>query len=486
MTGVAATPKMSDGANKDLGTRALVTLLLIGAVAGLVLCWDPAAVRPGFWNLFCFFAAAFLLDQAGSPLRVDASGSTSFILHMAAGILFGPFWGGLIAGTSMAASQIVDRRPMTRILFNGAQRCLCVIVGLWAYSALGGALPPSYLRVADLVSRGELQRDLGLFLVFAAVYFAVNTVAVSAVISLNTSQRFKDVWNLNARGVLGYDLAASLIAALLAWLYVKFEMLLGFGVLGFIIVLAPILAIRHIYGLYRRLQNSGRELLDLMVKAIEARDPYTSGHSVRVATLAKAIAIEAKMSTEQVDQVYTAALLHDVGKIHEEFAPLLRKESKLTPEETALLQSHPVKSAELVGIISSFRGRVQSSVRSHHERWDGGGYPDGLVGEQIPLGARIIMISDTTDAMTTDRPYRKRLTIDAVVSELQKYRSTQFDPQLVDLVVSSIAIRRVMADLQGSSDGPTDKPIEGGSKRVTNRRQGLLSGRPSWPRVKAF
>jgi putative nucleotidyltransferase with HDIG domain len=275
---------------------------------------------------------------------------------------------------------------------------------------------------------------------------------------------------------------------MLAVLYVRMEGWLGLGILGLVVTLVPILVIRHIYGLYRKLQNSGRELLDLMVKAIEARDPYTSGHSIRVATLAKAIAQETKMSAEEVEQVYTAAILHDVGKIHEEFAPLLRKEAKLTPEETALLQTHAVKSAELVGIISSFRGTVQDAVRSHHERWDGGGYPDGLAGDDIPLGARIIMISDTTDAMTTDRPYRKRLPIDAVITELQKYRGTQFDPKLVDLAVTSIAVRRVMAELQ-AGHAAASQPAEtalGGSKKVTPNGSSAVKPRPSWPRIRAF
>jgi len=174
------------------------------------------------------------------------------------------------------------------------------------------------------------------------------------------------------------------------------------------------------------------------------------------------------MSTDEVEQVYTAAVLHDVGKIHEEFAPLLRKDSKLTPEEMALLQTHSAKSADLVGIISSFRGTIQEAVRSHHERWDGHGYPDGVAGESIPLGARIIMISDTTDAMTTDRPYRKKLTVEAVVGELLKCRGTQFDPNLVDLVVNSVVIRRVMAEISYASDaGDKAVPREGGSKRVS-------------------
>ncbi len=333
----------------------------------------------------------------------------------------------------------------------------------------------------------DLNDNLLYFLLFATFYFAFNTVSVSLVVALSGGRRFREVWQLTFKGALGYDLAASFIALILAWLYVRFDEAVGVGAIGFVLALAPILVIRHIYGLYRRLQSSGRELLDLMVKAIEARDPYTSGHSIRVATLAKAIAQESKMSAEEVEQVYTAAVLHDVGKIHEEFAPLLRKDSKLTPEETALLQTHSVKSADLVGIISSFRGVIQNAVRSHHERWDGGGYPDGMVGEDIPLGARIIMISDTTDAMTTDRPYRKRLPIEAVVQELQKYRGTQFDPRLVDMVVNSVTVRRVMAELQVVNTPQSAMPVlEGGSKRAVPGTPGILRGRGSWPKMRAF
>jgi putative nucleotidyltransferase with HDIG domain len=183
-----------------------------------------------------------------------------------------------------------------------------------------------------------------------------------------------------------------------------------------------------------------------MVKAIEARDPYTSGHSVRVSELSRTIAVEMGLPAAAVEQIETAALLHDVGKIHEEFAPLLRKDSRLTEAETAIMQTHSARSAELVGIISKVRGFIQDSVRAHHERWDGRGYPQGLAGEAIPIGARVILVSDTIDAMTTDRPYRKRLQPDVVLQELQKYRGSQFDPVVVDIVIASVAVRRLIAE----------------------------------------
>jgi putative nucleotidyltransferase with HDIG domain len=229
----------------------------------------------------------------------------------------------------------------------------------------------------------------------------------------------------------------------------------------------PIIAIRHFYGLYRQLQESGQELLAVMVKAIEARDPYTSGHSERVSRISRAVALELGLPTQQVEEISTAALLHDVGKIHEEFAPLLRKEARLTPEETALMQTHVVKSAELVGIVSKFRGRILDAVRHHHERWDGQGYPDGVQGKAIPIGARIILVADTVDAMTTDRPYRKALGLDVVLAELQRCKGTQFDPELVELFSNSVAIRRLVsqASLGGEMTTLPDQPLA--SRRIS-------------------
>jgi HD-GYP domain-containing protein (c-di-GMP phosphodiesterase class II) len=466
---------------------AWVVFVTIAAAAMLVVGWPLGAAFPGPWAIGSFTLVAFLLDRTGNELHIEARGSTSFVVHLASGVLFGPFWGGVVTGTSTVFGQAYEGQSAIKVVFNAAQRIVAVVGGLLLLHLLGASHPLIDFTGDALVVGRDLQRDLVLFSLFASFYFGFNTTAVSVAVALNSGRRFIDVWNLNAKGVIGYDLAASFIAIVLAWLYVIFDEMIGFGALGFILTLAPILVIRHIYGLYRRLQSSGRELLDLMVKAIEARDPYTSGHSVRVATLAKAIAQETKVSTEEIEEVYTAALLHDVGKIHEEFAPLLRKESRLTPEETALLQTHAAKSAALVGIISSFRGSVLSAVRSHHERWDGGGYPDGMAGDDIPLGARIIMISDTSDAMMTDRPYRKRLPIEAVIAELQKYRGTQFDPRLVDLVVNSVTIRRVMGELQSvGQPGQLGAVADGGSKRVVARAPGILRGRTSWPRIRAF
>jgi HD-GYP domain-containing protein (c-di-GMP phosphodiesterase class II) len=125
-----------------------------------------------------------------------------------------------------------------------------------------------------------------------------------------------------------------------------------------------------------------------------------------------------------------------VGKIHEIFAPLLRKPGKLTSDERLVMQTHPVKSAELVQNVGHLRDLVVP-IRHHHERWDGAGYPDGLSGEVIPLWSRIIMFADTIDAMTTDRPYRAAMGESDVRSEFLRLRGLQFDPNICDTLLAS-------------------------------------------------
>src|SRR5919202_5846694 len=176
--------------------------------------------------------------------------------------------------------------------------------------------------------------------------------------------------------------------------------------------------------------------MELMVKAIEARDPYTSGHSRRVAHYSRIIGRAIGLRPAQIERVRTAALLHDVGKMDEVFARILRKPGKLTSDEWAIMQTHPIKSAELVGTVSHLSELV-SAVRHHHENWDGTGYPDGIAGDAIPLEARIIIFADTIDAMTSDRPYRKALGPAEVRAELARCRGKQFDPQICDRLLAS-------------------------------------------------
>jgi len=173
--------------------------------------------------------------------------------------------------------------------------------------------------------------------------------------------------------------------------------------------------------------------------------------------IARAVGLREK----DIGRIVAAALLHDVGKIHEVFGPILSKPGRLTPEEQVIMRTHPVKSAELAGTVTKLRD-VVPLIRHHHENWDGTGYPDGLKGEGIPLGSRIIMFADTIDAMTTDRPYRAALDATSVRKELLRFRGTQFDPQICDALLRSPEYSKLFAPVISSSeDWPERTPDRG-------------------------
>ena len=416
--------------------RLYLLTALLSALTGVVLFlpgWVLPALSPQYWNgLVAFSVLAVICDSSFLPISritsANVRSSVAFIPLLASVVLFEHPWPMLMSGlAALVVDAFVRRKPMIRVWFNVAQYMLAVGVGGLVYKAAGG--------VSGLQA---FQFDLLPFVGLVVTFFVVNQGSVALGVASIGQMSVWESWSRIAGGSLLYDFISSSLAVLLAFLYIKLQLV------GLAILILPLFFVRHMYQMNLQVERVNRELLELMVKAIEARDPYTSGHSVRVAEYARQIARERGLHPKHVDQVGTAALLHDVGKIHEDFAPLLRKAGRLTPEERMLMQEHPVRSADLAGTIAEFRGRVQTDIRNHHENYDGTGYPDGLTGESIPIGARIIMIADTIDAMTTDRPYRKALGLQRTLEEMAKHSGRQFDPELVALVSKSPGIRRLL------------------------------------------
>jgi putative nucleotidyltransferase with HDIG domain len=171
---------------------------------------------------------------------------------------------------------------------------------------------------------------------------------------------------------------------------------------------------------------------------IEADDGYTGEHCKSVVSLALELAEQLKLSPERQRNLEFAALLHDVGKIAIP-KEIINKPGKLDPHEWTIIKTHTLEGQRMLDRVGGFMRDVGMIVRSHHERWDGGGYPDGLGGEQIPLEARIISCCDTWNAMRTDRPYRDALAVDVALAELQAGAGTQFDPRVVETFVRMVA-----------------------------------------------
>jgi len=181
---------------------------------------------------------------------------------------------------------------------------------------------------------------------------------------------------------------------------------------------------------YRELKGLYESLIISFVNAIDAKSPWTKGHADRVTHYAMAIAKELGLKEKDMDTLRTAALLHDIGKIGT-YEVILDKPERLTIEELDLVKMHPVKGEEILRPISQLK-EILSVIRSHHERIDGEGYPDGLKGDEIPFLARIIAVADAFDSMMSDRPYKSKLMEEDAIAELKRCSGTQFDPEIVE------------------------------------------------------
>ncbi len=184
---------------------------------------------------------------------------------------------------------------------------------------------------------------------------------------------------------------------------------------------------------YLQLKRTYFELIESLTKAVDAKDSYTAGHSTRVSLYSRVIGKSLGLSKKELTRLKVAALFHDIGKIGIPDSVLL-KEGRLTDEEFAIIKTHPVTGSKILSPVSMLNDIV-AGVRHHHEKFNGGGYPDGLAGEHIPLDARILAIADSFDAMTSNRSYRRKMSYEAALEELEKCAGTQFDPELARLFV---------------------------------------------------
>ena len=174
----------------------------------------------------------------------------------------------------------------------------------------------------------------------------------------------------------------------------------------------------------------------MLAAAIDAKDPYTRGHSERVARYSIAIGKNLGLSEKEMRNLRISALLHDVGKIGIDDR-ILRKPGALSDDEFEVMKGHPAKGAAIMSGVAQLIDIIPG-MKYHHEKWSGGGYPDGLVGDQIPLQARIVAIADTLDAMTTNRPYQKAMELGYVVEKIKSFATTRFDPRVVEAFANAV------------------------------------------------
>jgi putative nucleotidyltransferase with HDIG domain len=398
--------------------------LVIGAVAWRLL---PAEQDWNAATLVTLATLALTAEILGYLLPRAAWSSISFIPYLSTILLVPNFSALATIVLTASIAELSRRREGLKAVFNVCQLALAYGIALLIYCKLGG------VSLFSLREHGVADATVavGLPMTFAyLVVFALNGILVSAVIALTTGGRTLQVWKENHLSNIGLDILAVPLVFAFAWIYARFGPMIAS------VLWLPILGLRQLNTANIELQQTNRELLELMIKSIEARDPYTSGHSRRVHEYAIQIARLMGYDAVTVEKIGTAALLHDVGKIYDKYAPILAKEARLSPEEWAVIKEHPVDGANLIATMTRLRELVPA-VMHHHENWDGTGYPKGLKGEAIPLASRVIMFADTFDAMTTKRPYRGPLDEAAVRSELVKCRGKQFDPEIADRLLTS-------------------------------------------------
>lgn len=422
----------------DAKTRAFVGLVVCAAIgtAYAVFAYVPVATSDELEAAVFFALAAFIAHGLAYRLPGGGFGDIAFI-PLLSGVAVAPRL-PMVIGTAAAflCAEYFRRREPIRILFNAAQFSLAVGAAVLVYSTSGG-IPLTAAGISNFVP----------FVAAFATFFVANALAFAGVVSVSTNQRFSAVL---ARAIGGTSLIYDLIGIPIVFGFAYTYLQIGWGWSGALLV--PLFGIRQVYKANRDLQTVNEELLQLMVAAIEARDPYTSGHSQRVADYTRVVSRAAGLGVRAADRVYNAALLHDVGKIHEEFAPILRKPGRLDDAEFAIMKSHSEKGATLVSRVSQFADLVPA-IRGHHESWDGTGYPDRLAGDAIPLWARIIALADTIDAMTTDRPYREALTVESVRDEVRRFAGRQFDPVLAKRLVADDCWPEMGALIRGWQSG---------------------------------
>jgi hypothetical protein len=424
--------------------RVYVSTIVIAALAVSAALFVLYHDRPDRWlvAIVCMAGWGLIAQLFGHQVGGGSSGSIASMPYLAGAFLV-PGW-EMLAAICLAEVSVAlaHRRAPIKAIFNVGQIILGFGLAILVYRALGGM---------PLLAGGDFHPIA--FCSGILVALTVNTLAVSGALAISSNRNVGSVLRGISRGSVFYDVLSAPLPYLFAQLFV------AKGVVGALMLAIPLLAVRQIFVTAWKLEQATQDLLQLMVKAIEARDPYTSGHSQRVQEYAMIIGRAAGLSGRTVERLGKAALLHDVGKIHEMYAPILRKPDKLTAEEWAIMKTHPVKSAELVAAVSHLRDIVPA-IRHHHENWDGTGYPDQVTGETIPQFSRIIAIADTIDAMTTTRPYRSARSLDQVRAELSTMAGRQFDPTLCRSVLDGAFFEKLSAAVSANAEAsPTSTPV---------------------------
>lgn len=406
--------------------KRLILTALLWISAG-VLTWT--ALRfPAYWDvsgfsLFLVLAWLAESDQVRLP-QLGVSLSLAFSVFLAALLVFGPLPAAVVAAGAVILASSRKGYPVITFLYNVAQVYVSAL-------ATGSVLVWSGLLPLEATSLASVGLVLGLAVVCSFIF---NTLLVDAFLATRSPSfwaGFRSILSIDIHGSFLSHAITGTLGVLMYYIY-----LTPLGLAGIVLLLGSLVAVRVTIRQNAELREAHLETMRILSEVLDARDPYTHGHSARVASLAKDIAGALGLPEPEQEVIQSAALLHDIGKVAIQ-DDILFKNGALTDEEFARMREHPERGAQMIRPIGFLR-TVQEIVRHHHERYDGRGYPQGISGTEIPLGARIIAVADAWDAMTLERSYRPALSVEQAVEQLILGRGTQFDPRIVDVFLNQV------------------------------------------------
>ncbi|MGE5633355.1 MAG: HD-GYP domain-containing protein [Caulobacteraceae bacterium] len=320
--------------------------------------------------------------------------------------------------------------PVERTLFNGANIILSAGLAGLSYISLGGV--PGVI---------DLNHSIIAIVASIFVYILTNATIMSILMHLITGETFFNTWYKNIIWVVKDYFAMAPLAVIMAIAYINYK------VIGVLLFFGPLLFARYAFKLYVDMRRIYIDTVKSLSQAIEAKDPYTNGHSMRVGEYACSLAEKIGLSPKRIENLKIAAILHDVGKIGIEES-ILNKPGRLTEEEYDKIKLHPVIGVRIIKDID-FLKEISKIVLSHHERYDGAGYPEGKKNGEIVIEAQILSIADVFDALTSERPYRNAMTVEEALEVIESGKCSQFDPKLADTFIKMIRESKELNKIAG-------------------------------------
>lgn len=395
-----------------------------------------------FWVLLASLCESFPVF-----ISKNRAVSVTFAILLACQLSMGGYYTTIVGACTIIFTVYRNPDSSYKHIFNIPIAKTLINIGNFTFSLFIAGLVFDYIIKSSMLFN-NLPYYFMIVILYISIVFLLNSIIMSIYISLTTDYSFFTLWMKGAVWALPNFFAISPIGYFIYKLYQ-----LPNGYFYVLLLLGPLLLARYSFKLYLDSKEQYYKTIKTLTAAIEAKDKYTEGHSRRVEDYAERIALKLKYSPNRIDSIKVAALLHDIGKIGIEDS-ILAKPTRLSQDEWSKIQQHPIIGMKILEEVP-FPKQVKDAILHHHEKYNGGGYPDGLKGDQVSTDAYILSAADAYDAMTSDRPYRKALSKETAINILNSEKGSQFHPEIADILIS------ILLEEGKTTDKTPDEEAEG-------------------------